>query len=83
MMNSIALSKLGKLNLNEERLNALFNVTDIKFDTSSFEKYIPMFKSKLGPKKPLKVKASVKNVDVRLGQFDNDVRLEYTLNLGW
>jgi len=58
-------------------------VTDIKFDTTNFAKYIPTFKNKVGEKKPLKVKASISHVDVKLGQFDCDVRLEYTLNLGW
>ena len=55
------------MNLNEERLNALFNVTDIKFDTTSFAKYIPTFKDKIGEKKPLKVKASISHVDIKLG----------------
>jgi hypothetical protein len=64
-------------------LNALFNVTDIKFDTNNFAKYIPTLKNKIGANKPLKVKASISHVDVRLGLLDSDVRLEYTLNLGW
>jgi hypothetical protein len=79
----VAASQIGQLNLNEERLNALFNVTDIKFDTTSFGKFFPILKEKIGPKKPLRVEASISHVDVKLGQFDCDVRLEYTLNLGW
>jgi len=44
LLNSMARSPLGNVNLNEERLNKFFGVNDIKFDTSSFAKYIPMFK---------------------------------------
>ena len=36
-------SPLGSLNLNQKSLNTLFNETTIKFDTSSYSKYIPLF----------------------------------------
>jgi hypothetical protein len=36
-------SPLGHLNLNEKSMNQLFNVTDIKFDTTSYSKYLPLF----------------------------------------
>jgi hypothetical protein len=35
-LNSFADSPIGYVNLNEERLNAFFNVNNLKFDTSSF-----------------------------------------------
>lgn len=67
LLNELAKSRIGQINLNEERLNALFNVTDIKFDTTSFAKYIATLKNKIGPGKPLKVKASISHVEVKLG----------------
>lgn len=36
-------SPIGHLNLNEKSMNQLFNVTDIKFDTTSYSKYLPLF----------------------------------------
>ena len=42
LMSQLANSRIGKLSLDEKRLNALFNVTDIKFDTTNFGKYIPI-----------------------------------------
>jgi hypothetical protein len=43
MCNAIAESPIGKLNLNQEKINQFFNVTDIKTDTSSIAKHIPLF----------------------------------------
>lgn len=45
--------------------------------------HFPILKSKLGANKPLKVKASISNAKVGLGSFDTDVKIEYTLHLGW
>ena len=82
-LNSVARSPIGFINLNEERLNQFFNVTGVKFDTSSFARHIPLFKDKLGPNKPLKVMTSVSHIEVQLGQFDADVIVSYTLHTGW
>jgi hypothetical protein len=43
MSNAIAESPIGKLNLNQEKINQLFNVTDIKTDTTSIAAHIPLF----------------------------------------
>jgi len=43
MCNAIAESPIGKLDLNQEKINQFFNVTDIKTDTSSIAKHIPLF----------------------------------------
>ena len=53
--------------MNEKRLNELFKETDIKFDTSSYSKYIPLFQQKLGPKKPLRLQTSAKDITVKFG----------------
>jgi len=43
LANSMFTSGLGYLNLNEKKTNELFNVTDIKTDTSSMAAHIPLF----------------------------------------
>jgi hypothetical protein len=43
MCNAVAESPIGKLNLNQEKTNQLFNVTDIKTDTTSIAAHIPLF----------------------------------------
>lgn len=83
MLNSAAKSPIGQVDLNEERLNKLYNITGLKFNTTSMAKHFPILKSKLGPNKPLKVKASISNAKVALGAFDVDVKIEYTLHLAW
>ena len=82
-LNSMAGSPIGQVNLNEERLNTFFGVKDLRFDTSNFDRHIPLFKQKLGVNKPLKVALSMKNIEVKLGQFDCDVQATYTLTMGW
>jgi hypothetical protein len=42
-LNNIARSPIGKLDLNEQRLNQFFGVNNLKFDTTSFAKHIPVF----------------------------------------
>jgi hypothetical protein len=83
MLDAAAKSQIGQLNLNEERLNKLYNITGLKFNTTSMAKHFPLLKQKLGPNKPLKVKAYISNPKVGLGAFDVDVKVEYTLHLAW
>ena len=66
-LNSMANSEIGYVNLNEERLNKFFNVNNLKFDTSSFAKHIPLFKQKLGANKPLKLWIYMEGIDIKLG----------------
>lgn len=83
MLNSVAKSDIGKINLNEDRLNKLYNVTGLTFNTTSMAKHFPILRSKLGSNKPLKVKASISDAKIALGAFDSDVKIEYTLQIGW
>jgi len=82
-LNNIAKSPIGKLDLNEDRMNQFFGVNNLKFDTTSFAKHIPIFKEKLGPNKPLKINISYKDVKVLFGQFDTDIILDYTMCLSF
>ena len=43
MVENFAISPLGQLNLNEKLINELLETKGIKFDTTSFAKYIPTF----------------------------------------
>lgn len=52
--NSVAASPIGRFNLNQNKTNMLFNVTDIVTDTSAMANHIPIFLEKIGPNKPLK-----------------------------
>ena len=52
--NSVAASPIGSFNLNQNKTNMLFNVTDIATDTSAMANHIPIFLEKIGPNKPLK-----------------------------
>ena len=83
MLNAVAKSSLGNLDLNEKRIMQWLNVTDIKFDTTNMEKHFPILTSKIGKKKPLKIRTSISDVNVILGAFDCDIHVEYTLKLGW
>lgn len=73
VLNGMAKSPIGQVNLNEERLNKFFGVNDLRFDTSSFAKHISLFKNKIGPSKPLKLKLGMSDINVQLGQKDADV----------
>lgn len=48
MAKVIGRSPIGKIELDENRLNQLFGRTDIKLDTSSLAEHIPIFKDKYG-----------------------------------
>ena len=51
MLNNVAKSPIGHLDFNEKRLNQFFQVDDLKLDTTSFAKHMPIFQQKIGPKK--------------------------------
>ena len=67
ILNSVASSPIGTLNLNEKQTNAFFNVTDIKTDSTSIAAHIPLFQQKIGPKKPLKAVVSADRFKVTYG----------------
>lgn len=57
-LNQVAKSKIGKLDLNESKFNALFMTNGIKLDTQSIYEHLPIFQNKLGQDKepvPLRV----------------------------
>lgn len=77
--NSVAASPIGKFNLNQNKTNMLFNVTDIVTDSSAMANHIPIFLEKLGPNKPLKALVEFGDISVTLGQFDCDIIMDYIL----
>ena len=81
MANAMAESPFGSLNLNETKTNELFNVTDIKTDSSSIAAHIPLFQQKIGPNKPLRTQIGFDHFTVTFGQFDCDVILDYTVKI--
>jgi hypothetical protein len=42
-LNTVAASNIGWINLNEERINQFFGVKDLKLDTTSLAKSLPIF----------------------------------------
>lgn len=44
------------------------------------QKYFPLFNEKIGPNKALKVITSLSHIEVKLGQPDADITLDYTLH---
>jgi hypothetical protein len=40
---------------------------------------MPIFQTKLGPKKPMKIKISFKDLYAQIGQFGVDTTIEYTM----
>ena len=41
--NSMAKSKIGKTFLDKERINKAFKTTNLEFDSSSMQKFLPIF----------------------------------------
>ena len=70
MLNQFAKSKLGVLDLNEERINKLFGVDYIKLDTQSIYEHLPIFQNKLGQDAkatPLHVMITYSNINLVFG----------------
>lgn len=67
LLNSMVMSPIGLLNLNETKTNELFNVTGIKTDSSSIAPHIPLFQKKIGPNKPLRAKIEAEHFTVTFG----------------
>lgn len=79
MFNSIAKSNIGNIYLNAASANKFFNINGLEMTTSSVANYMPLFKKKIGPNKPLKVFFRPYDIKITLGQFDCDVIFDYTL----
>jgi hypothetical protein len=58
-------------------------VTNIDLDTSSYRKYIPLFFENLGPKKPLRIELSFKDIRIQFAEYGVDVEMEFTLCLAY
>uniref|UniRef100_A0A7S3CRX8 Uncharacterized protein n=1 Tax=Strombidium rassoulzadegani TaxID=1082188 RepID=A0A7S3CRX8_9SPIT len=75
IMQNFFISPIGKLKLNEKKLNQLFERKDLKMDTTSISHLLPVFEERVGKNKQLKVDLSfskskvefyVDNVDIVL-----------------
>jgi hypothetical protein len=78
IMNKMARSDLGILDLNEKRWNQLFRVEGIKLTSGSLKDKIKIFYDKKGDQ-PMKFDVKFKDINVILGQYDVDMILEYTM----
>lgn len=84
MANAFAKSEIGHIMLNKDKLNKMFSrykMKELKFDTTSIKKHLPLFEYKMGKNKPLHVDLSFKDVNVLIGQYDTDLIFEYTMCL--
>ena len=66
-MNSWAKSHIGKFDLNEEKLNLMFETDNIKFNTTAIATQIPLFQEKLGDDIAMKMEISFKDYKVMFG----------------
>lgn len=84
-MNQWAQSSIGKFDLDEERVNLLFEQNGtIKFSsTSAKEMGIPIFYQKIGGDIPMKIEVHYKDFKVMYGKFDSDIIFEYTACIGF
>lgn len=80
-MNAAAKSEIGKFDFNEERLNTFFGVDYLKFDTTNFAKHMPIFKTKLGAGKPLRMFVSFRDFKVDFAKNGVDLTFDYWMKL--
>lgn len=82
MINSVVQSPIGQVYLNKESINNLFKLktTTLEFDSTSLAEHLPIFESKIGKNKPMKMDLSFKDVEVLIGQYDS--HLIFTYNVG-
>lgn len=82
-LNAIAKTDLGKFSFNEAKLNQFFGVDYLKFDTTSLAEHMPIFKTKLGPNKPLLMFIAFKDIKVQFGKYDADIILDYLMQVSF
>ena len=80
-LNAAAKSEIGMFDFNEERLNTFFGVDYLKFDTTNFAKHMPIFKTKLGANKPLKMFVSFKEFKVDFAKNGVDLTFDYIMKV--
>lgn len=81
ILQNFALSRLGSVTLDTDRVNKLFGRNDIKMDTSFLADslYMTAFKQEIGPKKDLLLDLSIKKPSVQFKGQGANVILKYTL----
>ena len=82
-LNMVAKTKMGTIDLNEERMNQMFSTEGVfYFDTVSLAKQMPIINKVFkGAKKDLRFIIHFKDINCLFGQYDTDVILEYTMML--
>jgi hypothetical protein len=65
--------------LNTDKVNLFRGYKSSAFDTSNFGDHIPLFKRKLGEKKPLSATLGYRDMNVKFGIWETDIVLDYTL----
>lgn len=81
LMTTISKSKIGKYQINKDKLRILFGNDKLRFDTQSISPQIPIFKEKIGAEKPLLLELGYADPHIMFGQYDTDVIFEFTLKL--
>lgn len=81
MINSLAKSPLGKIFLNKESINELFKVSTLEFDTTSLKEHLPIFETKVGKHRPMKMDLSFSDVKVLLGQYDTNLIMTFDMSI--
>lgn len=83
MLNQISKSPLGNLWFNENKFNDFFHVDGYSFNSTSLASHIKIFEDKIGKNKPMKVDINFKDIQVRFGQNEVDMTLDYTIMMKW
>ena len=83
IMQAFGNSEIGKLNLNQDKMNELFERDDIVLTSTALADQLPIFKEKLGEDQPLRVELSFDNMQVNYGINNNDVNVAYTMKIGF
>lgn len=76
MASKIAQSKLSRFRMTRSTLNAFLVKDDLRFDTTSIKREMPILFTKLGKDKPLEFILSFRDMKVGFAKGDKDVTLE-------
>lgn len=79
LMQNFAESPIGHLELNTNKINQLFERTDIRLDSTGLNKLMPVFEDKLGANQPLIFKLGMTKPKVYFKKAEADIALEYTI----
>lgn len=80
IVNSMANSAIGRTYLDKNRINKAFKTTNLEFDTSSMQHFLPIFFDRVGPEVPLELEVDMKDIKVLFGQYDSNIIVDYKLN---